>query len=321
MRVLPLRVAFQRFPRLVREMSAELGKPAELVVAGEDTEADKAIVENLVEPLLHVLRNAMDHGIEAAAPRAAAGKPAVATIRLSASRRGERLVVEVADDGAGVDVAKVRALARERELVTDDVLAQMSDAEAVGLIFAPGFSTAGAVTDVSGRGVGMDAARTAAARLGGSVAAESVAGRGMTVRFSLPFSLLMTRVLTVHAGGQMFGIPLDAVLETIGVPRASIHSVGAARAVVIRERTVPLFDLAQVLGSPSAGASAETALVVVTKVDDELGALQVDRIGEHMEVMLKPLEALLAGTPGIAGSALLGDGGILLVLDLAELLQ
>jgi two-component system, chemotaxis family, sensor kinase CheA len=321
LRVLPLRVAFQRFPRLIRELSADLRKPATLVLEGEDTEADKAIVEILVEPLVHVLRNALDHGVEDAALRATAGKPAVATLRVRAFRQGEHVIIEVVDDGAGIDVARVREVANERNVVPADTLATMSDAEVIDLIFAPGFSTAATVTEVSGRGVGMDAVRTAVKRLGGDVEASSVAGKGTTVRFTLPFSVLMTRVMTVEAGGQKFGIPLDAVVETIRVPRERIFAVGTAYAIVLRDRTIPLVRLAQALGKDGSKHDGDEAPIVIAKVDGDFGALQVDRIGERMEIMLKPLDGLLGGLPSIAGSTLLGDGSVLLVLDVAELLR
>ena len=320
LRVLPLRVAFRRFPRLVREMSAELRKPATLVLEGEDTEADKTIVEILVEPLVHVLRNAMDHGIEAAAARAAAGKPAVATIRLRALREGEHVLIDVTDDGGGVDLTRVREVAKDRNVMPAETLASMSDAEAIDLIFAPGFSTATTVTEFSGRGVGMDAVRTAVTRLGGRVEASSVTGQGTTVRFTLPFSVLVTQVMTVEAAGQTFGIPLDAVVETIRVPSDSIFPVGAAHAIVLRDRTIPLVRLARILTTAN-DRGDDAGPIVVTKVNGDLGALQVDRVGERMEIMLKPLDGLLSGLPGIAGSTLLGDGSVLLVLDLAELLQ
>jgi two-component system chemotaxis sensor kinase CheA len=320
MRVLPLRVAFQRFPRLVHELAAELGKPATLVIEGEDTEADKAIVEMLVEPLVHVLRNAMDHGIEDTPRRAAAGKPAVATINLRAFRAGEHVVIEVTDDGGGIDVARVRSLAAERNVVSAEELASMSDAQLIDLIFAPGFSTASAVTQVSGRGVGMGAVRTAVSRLGGQVEVSSTAGTGTTVRVTLPFSVLVTQVMTVEAAGQTFGIPLDAVVETIRVPEGGIFPIGAAHAIVLRNTTVPLVRLAQVLARGAANGN-DAGPVVIAKIDGHLGALQVDRIGERMEIMLKPLDGLLSGLPGIAGSTLLGDGSVLLILDLAELLQ
>lgn len=320
MRVLPLRVAFQRFPRLIRELSDELDKPATLVIEGEDTEADKKIVEVLVEPLVHLLRNAMDHGIEDAAARAAAGKPAVATIGLRAFREGAHVLIEVTDDGGGIDLERVRQVAAERNVVPSEELASLSDAQLLDLLFAPGFSTAGVITQTSGRGVGLDAVRAAVGRLGGQVAIQSTAGVGTTVRITLPFSVLVTQVMTVEAAGQTFGIPLEAIVETIRVPPDRIFPVGAAHAIVLRERTIPLVRLAQVLAPRSAGGD-ETGPIVITNIDGELGALQVDRVGARMDIMLKPFDGLLSGLPGIAGSTLLGDGSILLVLDLKELLR
>jgi two-component system chemotaxis sensor kinase CheA len=321
MRVLPLRVAFQRFPRLIREMSAELGKPATLVVDGEDTEADKAIVETIVEPLVHLLRNALDHGVENAEARSVAGKPAVATIRLSAFREGEHVVIEVTDDGGGIDVARIRQVAQDRNLKPADEIASMSDDEALDLIFLPGFSTATAVTHLSGRGVGMDAVRTAVARLGGHVELRTAAGRGTTVRVTLPFSVLVTQVMTVEAGGQLFGIPLDAVVETLRVEKDRIFPVGAAHAIVLRDRTIPLVRLTDLLANRARDQADGSGPIVIAQLDGQLGAVQVDRIGERMDIILKPLDGLLSGVPGLAGSALLGDGGVLLVLDLAEVVQ
>ncbi len=263
--VLPLRVAFQRFPRLIREMSVDLKKPATLVLEGEDTEADKAIVEVLVEPLVHVLRNAMDHGVEIPAVRAASGKPAVATVRIRAFREGEHVMLEVADDGGGIDVQRVREVAAERKVAPQETLTSMSDGEIIDLIFAPGFSTATAVTELSGRGVGMDAVRTAVKRLGGHVEANSTAGQGTTVRFTLPFSVMMTRVMTVEAGGQQFGIPLDAVVETLRVPRDGIFAIGAAHAIVLRDKTIPLVRLSQALGARPVSDGDEAPSVVITQ--------------------------------------------------------
>jgi len=321
MRVLPLRTAFQRFPRLIREISAELDKPAALVIDGEDTEADKAIVETIVEPLVHLLRNALDHGVEDGATRAQAGKPAVATIRLSAARDGEHVVIEVTDDGAGIDVTKIRQAALDRNLKAPEALAAMSDEEALDLVFLPGFSTAKTVTHLSGRGVGMDVVRTAVARLGGQVELRTAAGRGTTVRVTLPFSVLVTQVMTVEAGGQVFGIPLDAVVETLRVDSDRIFAVGAAHAIVLRDRTIPLLRLANVLTGRPNDHSDDSGPIVIAELDGQLGAVQVDRIGGRMDIILKPLDGLLAGVPGLAGSALLGDGGVLLVLDLAEVVQ
>lgn len=320
-RVLPLRHVFQRFPRLVREMVVSLDKPVRLVTEGENTEADKAIVEALFEPLLHVIRNALDHGIEPGAERTAAGKPPSGTISLRARREGDQVVIDIEDDGRGVDAERVRAVARERGVASEEALAAMDDAEVVELIFAPGFSTASEVTSLSGRGVGMDAVRTSIARLGGRVSIASQPGQGALVQFRLPFSVVISHVMTVEAGGQVFGLPLDTVVETVKVPRAAISAVGAARAFVLRGRTIPLVDLAEVLGHAPAGAKGGDANVVVATSGGELGGLEVAKFGERLDVMLKPLDGLLAGAVAIAGATLMGDGRVLLVLDVAEVLQ
>lgn len=315
LRVLPLHHAFQRFPRLVREMTVALGKPARLIVEGAATEADKTIVEAIFEPLLHVLRNSLDHGLESPAERSALGKPAIATIHLRAARQGEHVAIEVEDDGRGIDVARVREVARQRRILSDAALDSMSEEGVVNLIFAPGFSTATEVTDLSGRGVGMDVVRTTVERLGGRVGVSSQSGRGTIVRFTLPFTVMMTQVLTVEAAGQVYGVPMEAVVETARVSRAAIVPVGATHAMVLRDRTLPVLDLGEALGRLGT-ASGSDANVLVVNVGGHLGGIEVDRLGSRLEVMLKPPEGLLAGVPGIDGTTLLGDGRVLIVLDL-----
>ena len=318
LRILPLSHAFQRFSRHVREMAVAMGKPARLIIEGGATEADKAIVETISEPLLHLLRNALDHGIESPAERAARGKPATATLHLRAARAGDRVMIEVEDDGGGIDIARVRAMARSKGIVSDAALTEMSDEEAVHLIFAPGFSTSSVVTDVSGRGVGMDVVRSTVERLGGRVSVSSRPQLGTTVRLALPFTAMMTRVLTVEAGGQVFGVPLESVIETIRVPRANVVPVGATQAIAVRNRTVPVIHLGQALGGTQMESGKEATILVVS-VGGELGGLEVERLGERLDVMLKPPEGLLAGVPGIDGTTLLGDGRVLVVLDLHEI--
>jgi two-component system, chemotaxis family, sensor kinase CheA len=320
-RVLPLRQVFQRFPRLVRDIGVSLAKPVRLMTEGEETEADKAIVEGLFEPLLHILRNAVDHGVESQQERSARAKPATATIRLRAARQGEYLIVEVMDDGGGVDVARVRRVAAERGAASAEALMAMSDDEVVDLIYAPGFSTADEVTGLSGRGVGMDAARETVERMGGRVKVESRPGRGTTVRFTLPFTVMMSRVMTVKVGAQIFGIPLEAVVETIRVSREKIARVGAARAFVLRDKTIPLCDLADMLEIEQTEEVSADATVVIVSQAGQLNGLEVSRVGERMDVMLKPMEGILFGMAGVAGTTLLGDGRVLIVLDLQELLQ
>jgi two-component system chemotaxis sensor kinase CheA len=228
------------------------------------------------------------------------------------------VVIEVEDDGRGIDVARVREVARRRNAAPEAAIAAMSDEEAINLIFAPGFSTARQVTDLSGRGVGMDIVRTTIERLGGRVSVSSQRQRGTTVRFTLPFTVMMTQVLTVEAAGQVFGVPLEAVVETVRVGRSAISPVGAARAMVLRDRTLPVIDLGEALGRKPRSPEGDVTVLVVA-VAGQLGGLEVDRLGERMDVMLKPPGGLLAGIPGIDGTTLLGDGRVLIVLDLGEI--
>lgn len=321
-RVLPMRHVFQRFPRLVRDLAGQLGKTVRLIIDGEDTEADKTVVENLAEPLIHVIRNAIDHGVEAEAQRVKHGKAATGTIRISAHREGDNVIVVVADDGAGIDSARIRAIAAERQVLPPDAIQSLSDEEAVNLIFLPGFSTASVVTGLSGRGVGMDAVRSAVERLGGRVSIQSNPGHGTNVRFSLPFSVIVSQVMTASAAGQDFGVPLEHVVETIRVPANRVIPVGEAHAFVLRDVTIPLIDLAQIVGGAKSFPSLRPDYdVMIVAVEGQLTGLVVDRLGERMDVMLKPLDGLIAGTPGIAGTTLVADGRVLLVLDLPELLQ
>lgn len=320
MRVLPLRSVLQRFPRLVRETSLSLGKSVQLDIEGDDTEADKAIVEMLFEPLLHIVRNAIDHGIETPDKRSQSGKPAVATLQIRAARQADRVFIQVTDDGKGVDVQRVREVARQRGVATHEQLSAMTEAEVAELIFAPGFSTATALSEISGRGVGLDVVRAAVARVGGRVTLDNRPAQGTTFEISLPFSVMMTRVMTVECGEQIFGIPLDAIVETIRVPIGSLARVGAAQAIVLRERTIPLLPLGQSLGVSQATSQTGLATIVITATAGHWAGLQVDRLGEQLEVILQPLEGLLSGTPGIAGTTLLGDGRVLLVLDIGALL-
>jgi two-component system, chemotaxis family, sensor kinase CheA len=318
-RVLPLRSVFRRFPRLVREIAGSVGKTVKLVTEGDGTEADATIVDALFEPLLHVLRNAVDHGIEKPERRASAGKPAMGTLILRARRDADTVRIEVEDDGGGIDVDRVRAVARARGVAPEEALTAMTDAEAMDLVFEAGFSTAAAVTGLSGRGVGMDSVKTAIERLGGTVTLESRPGTGTTVGLILPFSLMMTRVMTVEVASQVFGLPLDSVLETTIIARDQIAPIGAGRAFVLRDRTVALIDLADSLGIVRDVSSQSQAKIVVVQAAGQIGGLEVDRLGERMDVMLTPMDGLLGGMRGVAGTTLLGDGRVLVVLDVEEI--
>jgi two-component system, chemotaxis family, sensor kinase CheA len=268
-----------------------------------------------------VLRNAIDHGIEASDRRSELGKPPAGTIAVRARRHLESVIVEVEDDGRGIDVDRVRQVAKARNLVPSDTLAKMGDEEVVALIFAPGFSTATEVTGLSGRGVGMDSVKAAVERLGGGVAIQSHFGHGTTIRLTLPFTVMMSRVMTVETAGQVFGFPLDTVVETAAIPREHIVAVGRGRAFVLRDRTVPLVDLAESLGLIRSDRSPQETKVVVTSAAGVLGGIEVEKLGERMDVMLKPMDGLLKNMRGVAGTTLLGDGRVLIVLDVQELFQ
>ncbi len=320
-RMIPVSEVFARFPRLVRDLARKLDKPIALVIAGEDTAADKTIIESLGDPLLHIVRNAIDHGIEPGPQRAAAGKPGGATLRLSARQEGDQVVIEVEDDGRGIDPVRMRRSAVDKGLLDAGQAGRLSDQDAVNLIFRAGFSTAAAISDLSGRGVGMDVVRTTIDRLGGTIGVASVVGRGTSVRLSLPLSMAITRVMTVEAGGTQFGIPMELIAETVRLDPRRVRTIKHAQTFVLRDEVVPLRRLADLLGmaTPPPDADAHHAVLVV-RVGGAVIGLVVDRFREGMDVILKPMDGVLAGLRGYAGTALLGDGSVLLVLDLKELL-
>ncbi len=317
-RMLPVSTVFQRFPRLVRDLSRKLGKQVELVIEGEDTQADKTVIENLFEPILHLVRNSLDHGFEA--ERADAGKPETATLTLSASQDNDQVIIRVADDGRGIDPVAMRRKAVEKGLLDEEAAGRLSDSEAVNLIFAAGFSTAAAVTDVSGRGVGMDAVRTAIEKSGGRVEVASAIGVGTTVSLHLPLSMAVTRVMTLSVSGSQFGIPMDEIAETVRIPRSDVVTIKDKEAFLLRDRIIPLVHLDRALSLPPKEATEEVAVLVV-HVDKQPVGLAIEAFGEGMEVIVKPMEGPLADLPGYLGTALLGDGKVLLVLNLKEVVE
>ncbi|MFF5227942.1 chemotaxis protein CheA [Dactylosporangium sp. NPDC000521] len=320
-RMLPLSVSFSRFPRLVRDLSRRLGKRIELVTEGEDTMADKDVIEALADPLVHLVRNSLDHGIETPDERTTAGKPPQASITLSAVADGDAVVVEVTDDGRGIDPVRVRQKAYERGLIGEEQLETMPDADAVNLIFQPGFSTAEQVSDLSGRGVGMDAVRASVERLGGTVTMRSERGAGTVTRLRLPLSMAVTQVMVISVAGQRFGVPVDLVVETVRVPRDDVGRVLHQDVVVLRDQVVPVVDLAAELGLPwTPDPGADRAILVVSVGGGSVGLL-VERFHREVDVILKPMEGLLSNAGHFVGTALLGDGLVLLVLNLKEVLS
>lgn len=319
-RLTPLAPLFGRFPRLVRETARALGKSVAFEVEGGDIEVDKAVVDGLFEPLLHVLRNALDHGVEAPDVRRAAGKPETGVLRLTARIVGEQAVIEVADDGAGVDPGRIRDLAVARGVIDEASARALDDRAALELIFLPGFSTASVVSEVSGRGVGMDAVRSAMVRLGGRVEVDSVVGRGSTVRFLLPISMVLTKVLVVGCGAERYGLTLDGVVETVRVPADRVVPVRSGEAFQLRDQVVPLVRLGAVVGVPGQGDPDAARRVVVARVGEEQVGFAVDAIVGRMDAAVRPMSGLLAGARGVVGSTLLADGAVLMVLDLPELI-
>lgn len=321
-RMLPVGRVFQRFPRLVRDLSRRLGKPVEILIRGEETEADKTLVEALFEPLLHLVRNSLDHGVETVEERRAAGKPVPATLVLRALREGDRIAIEVSDDGRGMDVEAITRKAVETGLLTAGEADALSEEEALRFIFAPGFSTTQSVSDLSGRGIGMYAVRAAVEKAGGSVSVSSVKGEGTTILLRLPPTVAVMQVLTVAVGEHRFGVPVDAVLETVHLPRGRISRIRQRDAFVLRERVVPLRQLGDLLdlGGPRARDAADARILVVD-VDGHVVGLEVDRFGEPLSVVLNPMEGFLASISGYLGTTVLGDGQVLLVLDLKEILR
>ncbi|GJE27661.1 chemotaxis protein CheA [Methylobacterium organophilum] len=319
-RMMPVSQVFQRFPRLVRDISRKLGKEVALVIQGEDTEADKTVLESLADPLIHMVRNSLDHGIESPEARRASGKPAQGTLRLTARQENDNVIIEVSDDGRGIDPQAVREKALRSGLISAEQAAQMSPEEAINLVFAAGFSTKEEVSDLSGRGVGMDVVRSAVRKAGGDVWLTSRVGAGTCVTVQLPLTMAVTRIVTIAVRGQQFGVVMESVAETVKVPHAQIHRIKQRETFVLRDAVIPLVRLADSLGLPPADDEPpeEEAVMVVRVGRDRVGIL-VDGFRERMEVIVRPLEGLLAGLSGFSGTALLGDGRVLLILNLPDL--
>lgn len=321
LRMVPAGQVLQSFPRLVRDVSRQLGKKVVLVTRGDGTEADKTIIDRLFEPLVHLVRNAVDHGIERPEQRLAAGKSETATVSIAASRTGDRFLLEVTDDGRGIDPAVVRRKAFEKRLMPSDELAALTDEQVIELVFSAGFSTSAEVSDISGRGIGMDVVRTAVEQIGGRVSLQSKAGAGTTVRIDLPTTIALSRIMVVEAGGQLFGISMDAVSETLRVAPDRISQIKNNNGFVFRDRVVPIVALAELMKLPEPAKDGSAArLLVVMEAAGRTAALEIDAIRDRLDVVLKPMQGLLAGARGYAGTTLLGNGQVLLVLDIRELL-
>jgi two-component system chemotaxis sensor kinase CheA len=321
-RMMAVSFIFQRFPRLVRDTSRKLGKEVQLVLEGEQTEADKNIIESLADPLIHIVRNSLDHGLETPEVRIAAGKPATGKLTIRAAQQADRVVIEIIDDGKGIDPAVIKQKAYEKGIIDEATLERISDQEAINLIFAAGLSTAKIVTDLSGRGVGMDVVRSAVEKINGTVILRSELGKGTTIRISLPLSMAVTQVMIVESDQQLFGVPMDHVVETVRIPRSAIHKIKQSQTAVLRGRIVPLKSLNALLGIsaiPQPNSDDELAVLLVQAGNTELGLL-VDGFQETIGVIQKPLNGFLSNLSAYSGSALMGDGSVLMILNIREII-
>jgi two-component system chemotaxis sensor kinase CheA len=327
-RMMPVGAAFMRFPRMVRDLANTLGKRLDLQISGEHTELDRTVIDGLGDPLVHMLRNAVDHGLESPGERVAAGKDPVGTIRLSARHAGDSVVIEVSDDGRGMDPDALRASVVRKGLMDRAAADALSDRDALGLVFLPGVSTAAQTTDVSGRGVGMDAVRTAIGDLNGEVTIESAIGRGSVFTIRLPLTLAIIQALLVRAGAdlrggsQVWAVPLDAIEETVVVDPAGTRPVGGRPCMVLRDAVVPLVWLRDCLslegGDRDAAAGATIEVVVVRSGEGRMG-LVVDGLAGTQDVVIEDLPGFLDDVSGVAGATILGDGSVALIVDVAAL--
>ena len=319
MRAQPVGSVFQRMPRLVREVAAKTHKKVRLETHGETTEVDRSIIERLGDPLTHIIRNSVDHGVELPAARIAAGKPEEGVIRLSAEHRGGRIVIEIKDDGAGINSDRVLKIAREKGLVGPD--AQLSEDEINNLIMMPGFSTAETVSDISGRGVGMDVVRSNIQDLGGRITLRSVRGQGMTIQLALPLTLAVMDGMVIKVGTQTYVMPLSAIVECLRPSRGEINAlIGTHGMLQLRGEFVPIIMLSDLLGiEPAAGGNSERVVIVTDNGDGSRIGLVVDELLGHQQVVIKSIEESYGTVPGIAAATILGNGRVAFILDVEKI--
>jgi two-component system chemotaxis sensor kinase CheA len=319
MRAQPVGTVFQRMPRLVRELSTKTSKRVRLEMSGETTEVDRSIIERLGDPLTHIIRNAVDHGIESPAARLAAGKKEEGTVHLSAEHRGGKIVIEIRDDGAGINSERVLKKARERGLVGPD--ATLTDEEVNNLIMAPGFSTAETISDISGRGVGMDVVRSNIQDIGGRISLKSERGRGMTITLALPLTLAVMEGMVIKVGQETYVMPLSTIVECLRPAKSEISSLVGTRGMLqLRGDLVPIMHLADLLDISSNADDSEERVVIITDAGDgSRFGLVVDQLCGHQQVVIKSIEESYGSVPGIAAATILGNGRVAFILDVEKL--
>jgi two-component system chemotaxis sensor kinase CheA len=311
-RMIPVEVVFLRFPRLVRDLSSKLGKEVQLNLVGSETELDRTVVDALGDPLVHLVRNSLDHGLEPAEERIAAGKPAAGTLQIAARHAGGSVVIEVRDDGRGIDPARVAGKAVEAGLIDASAAADVDMKTAVELLFSPGFSTAETTSDISGRGVGMDAVRAKIRELGGEVLMDSEPGIGTLSQIRLPLTLAIVAALHVEIAGGPYAIPLDRIERTLRLSHQTVSSVAGRPMLVLDDGVLPLIAGSQVFGRRDA---TEHEFVVIVRADDKRVALAVDDLIGQRELVTRPLPSIVSGGEPVSGGAALADGRIALIVD------
>jgi two-component system chemotaxis sensor kinase CheA len=318
-RMVPVQSVFSRFPRLVRDLGQKSGKQVELITEGEDTELDKSVVEEIGDPLVHLIRNAVDHGIDSAEDRARAGKPEVARVWLRAFHKGNSVGIEVEDDGRGIDPDKMRAQAIRKGVITEEEARTLDDRAAIELMFLPGFSTTDKITDISGRGVGMDVVRNNIKNLKGSISVQSEVGKGTRITLTLPLTLAIIDALMIKVDGATYAIPLDAVSETTKIETKRINEVNGQKAVTLRGEVLGLVELAELLGLSCHEGERDLLPTVILTVNERRLGLVVDALLERQDVVIKSLGDYLGDLPGISGATIMGDGSVVLILDPHEI--
>ncbi len=314
-RMVPIESVVNKFPRMIRDLSKKLDKKMELYMTGEDTELDRTVVDEIGDPLMHLLRNSADHGLESAEVRAERGKPAVGSIFLDAYQEGNNVVIEVRDDGNGIDVEAVKNKAIERGAITPEQAANMTDKEVIGLLFLPSFSTAKQVTDVSGRGVGLDVVKSKIESLSGEVEVKSTLGEGSTWIIRLPLTLAIVQALMVVVGNEKYAIPLGAIQTLEDIPPTDVKLVQNKEVINLRGTVIPLIYLSEVLDVESKKAENESLIVVIVKKGDQMAGLVIDELIGQQEIVIKSLGKYIKQCKFISGATILGDGEIALILD------
>jgi len=319
LRMVPVSFIFDRFPRLIRDISKNLGKDVQLVLEGQDTELDRTVIDEIGDPMVHLIRNSLDHGIETPSDRVAAGKPEKGTLKISAYQEGSGVIIEVQDDGKGIDVGNVKRKAIEKGLMSAEEAQIMSDEEAIKFVFLPGFSLASKVTDLSGRGVGMDAVKTKVEALGGQFDVTSKLGIGTRVFVRLPLTLAIVLSLLIKVGSEIYAMPLENVEETILVKKDNVRTLNGTPATILRGEVLSLWGLASSLGTPRDSIDRDEYPVVVVKTGRNRIGFIVDELIGQQEIVIKSLGRFLSKINGIAGATILGDGNVALILDVASL--